>query len=143
MARKENPHDHASNPQHDTDTALPLPETHSTTTAWMPLEGVAQSFATFAGTFLTQAAFMTTSMAFSALSIEASALRQYSETCRCRFNGDILAARAAGAQTIRDLQDGSSQWIRALYWIERLASGEPAQMPYSQEEQAHIRAQFS
>ncbi len=105
--------------------------------AWIPLEGLAQTWATFAGSFLTPAAFMATSMAFSALSLEADALREYRETCRCRYNGDILMARTACEHVIQDLQEGSSQWMRALFWLERLAADEPQ---HGKEEEARMRA---
>ncbi len=121
-------------PKHEHCSSLP------TSMAWMPLEGVAQTWATFAGTFLTPAAFMATSIAFSALCLEADALREYSETCRCRCNREILSARASCEHVIQDLQEGSSQWTRALFWLERLA-GDGQQ--YSQEEQAAITALFS
>jgi hypothetical protein len=111
-----------------------------TSMAWMPLEGLAQTWATFAGTFLTPAAFMATSMVFSALSLEADALRQYSETCHCRCNGDILAARATCEHVIQALQEGSSQWIRALFWLERLAGD---QQQHGEQEQARMRALFA
>ena len=108
--------------------------------AWMPLEGLAQTWATFAGTFLTPAAFMATSMAFSALSLEADALREYRETCRCRYNGETLAARTACEHVIQDLQESSSQWKRALFWLERLAADEPQ---HGEQEQARMRALFA
>ena len=111
-----------------------------TSMAWMPLEGLAQTWATFAGTFLAPAAFMATSMVFSALCLEADALRQYSETCRNRCNGDILAARAACEHVVQDLQEGSSQWTRALFWLERLAADE---QQHGEEKQARIRVLFS
>ncbi len=78
---------------------------------------------------------------FSALCLEADALREYSETCRCRCNGEILSARASCEHVIQDLQEGSSQWTRALFWLERLAGD--GQQQYSQEEQAAITALFS
>ena len=128
----------------DDDTTFPTRKDHPVlpaSMAWMPLEGLAQTWATFAGTFLTPTAFMATAMVFSALSLEASALGQYSETCRCRCNGDILAARAACEHVIQDLQEVSSQWTRALFWLERLASDE--QQQHGEEEQAGLHALFA
>src|SRR5713226_10745919 len=90
----------------------------SASMAWMPLEGAAQLWATFAGTFLTYPAFTVTSEVFSALSLEAGALRQYNHACHSRLNGDDLHARAACEQVIHDLQDASSLWMSALYWLE-------------------------
>src|SRR5712692_215857 len=88
--------------------------------SWMPLEGVAQSWATFAGTFLNYPAFTVTSVVFSALSLEAGALRHYNHACHSRLNGNDLHARAACEQAVYDLQDASLQWISALYWLERV-----------------------
>ncbi len=127
-------HDHGQ-PSPTEKHPTPLPASM----AWMPLEGLAQTWATFAGSFLTPAAFMATSMVFSALSLETDALRQYSETCRCRYNGEILAARAACEHVVQDLQEGSSQWTRALFWLERLAGDQQ----HGEQEQATIRALFA
>ncbi len=129
--------------QNDDGQPPPTEKHHSslpTSMAWMPLEGLAQTWATFAGTFLTPAAFMATSMVFSAFSLEADALRQYSETCRNRCNGDILSARAACEHVVQDLQEGSSQWTRALFWLERLAADE---QQHGEQEQARIRVLFA
>jgi hypothetical protein len=126
--------DDTPHPKHEDRSSLP------TSMSWMPLEGVAQTWATFAGTFLTPAAFMATSMVFSALCLEADALREYSETCRCRYNGDILSARAACEHVVQDLQEGSSQWTRALFWLERLAAD---QQQHGEQEQARIRVLFA
>ena len=109
--------------------------------AWMPLEGVAQLWATFAGTFLTHPAFIVNSAVFSALSSEAGALQQYNQTCHSRFNGHDLRARAACEQAVHDLQEASSQWISALYWLERLASDK--QYPLGEDEHASVRSLFS
>jgi hypothetical protein len=108
--------------------------------SWMPLEGLAQTWATFAGTFFSQSAFMVTSMAFAALSLEAHALRQESKMCFRRLRGDIAGARAAGTHTVQDLQAVQAQWQRVLYWLEQLAGDE--REPCSREEQAHIRSLF-
>ena len=132
------PSSHADNGQ--ASSTEKHPTTLPTSMAWMPLEGLAQTWATFAGSFLTPTAFMTTSMVFSALSLEADALRQYSETCRNRCNGEILAARTACEHVVQDLQEGSSQWTRALFWLERLAADE---QQHGEQEQARIRVLFS
>ncbi len=94
----------------------------SSSCSWMPLEGAAQLWATFAGTFLTYPAFTVTSAVFSALSLETRALRQYEHACYSCLNGDDLHARAACEQAVHDLQDASSQWMSTLSWLERLAS---------------------
>jgi len=106
----------------------------------MPLEGVAQLWATFAGTFLSYPAFTVTSAVFSALSLEAGALRHYDHACHSRLNGNNLHARTACEQTVHDLQDASSQWISALYWLERLASDK--QYPLGEDEHASLRSLF-
>jgi len=112
-----------------------------TSMAWMPLEGVAQLWATFAGTFLSYPAFTTTSVVFSALSLEAGALRQYNHACHSRSNGRDLHDRAACEQVVQDLQDASSQWVSALYWLERLASDK--RYPLDEGEHAALRRLFS
>jgi len=107
----------------------------------MPLEGVAQLWAAFAGTFLTYPAFTTTSAVFSALSLEAGALQHYEHACHSSLNGNDLHARAACGQAVHDLQDASSQWMNALSWLERLASY--TRHPLDGEERASLRSLFS
>ncbi len=113
----------------------------SASMAWMPLEGVAQLWATFAGTFLNYPAFTVTSAVFSALSLEAGALRQYNQTCRSHSNGHDLHARAAGEQAVHDLQDASSQWMNALSWLERLASDQ--RYPLGEDELVSLGSLFT
>jgi len=91
--------------------------------AWMPLEGIVEQWATFGGTYLTYTALMTTSTVFSAFSFEVSALQHYNEACKAQVNGAEITARAAFEQLIEDIQQTSSRWISALYWLERFASG--------------------
>jgi len=107
----------------------------------MPLEGVAQLWAIFAGTLLSYPAFTVTSVVFSALSLEAGALRQYNHACHSRLNGNDLHARASCEQVVHDLQDASSQWMSALYWLERLASYK--RYPLGEDEHASLRSLFS
>src|SRR5712692_3741460 len=109
--------------------------------SWMPLEGVAQLWATFAGTFLSYPAFTVTSVVFSALSLEAGALRQYNQACPSHSNGHDLHARAAGEQVVHDLQDASSQWMNALSWLERLASDQ--RYPLGEDERASLGSLFT
>src|SRR5712692_1953822 len=119
-------------------TPAPAP---SSPCSWMPLEGVAQLWATFAGTFLSYLAFTATSAVFSALSLEAGALRQYNQACHSRLNGDDLHTRAACEQVVHDLQDASSQWMSVFYWLERLASDK--RYPLCEDEHASLRSLFS
>ncbi len=121
--------------------ALPAPSSSSAPCLWMPLEGVAQLWAAFAGTFLTYPAFTTTSAVFSALSLEAGALQHYEHACHSSLNGNDLHARAACGQAVHDLQDASSQWMNALSWLERLASY--TRHPLDGEERASLRSLFS
>ena len=113
----------------------------SASVAWMPLEGTAQLWATFAGTFLTYPAFTTTSAVFSALSLEAGALQHYEHACHSCLNGNDLHARAACEQVVHDLQEASSQWMSALYWLERLARDK--RHPLDEQECASLRGLFS
>ncbi len=122
---------------HDNDHHDPF----SASMAWMPLEGTAQLWATFAGTFLSYPAFTVTSAVFSALSLEAGALQQYNHACLSRSNGYDLHTRAAGEQAMHDLQDASSQWMNALSWLERLASDQ--RYPLCEDEHASVRGLFS
>jgi hypothetical protein len=124
-----------SNSEQEPSTTLP------TSMAWMPLEGAAQQWATFAGTFLSYSGFTAASAIFSALSLEARALRQYEHVCHRRFNGDELHARAACEQTVHDLQDACSQWMSALYWLERLAGDRSHAL--DEEERASLRSFFA
>ena len=119
-------------------TPAPSP---SSLCSWMPLEGVAQLWATFAGTFLSYPAFTVTSVVFSALSLEAGALRQYDHACHSRSNGDDRHARAACEQIVYDLQDASSQWMSALYWLEQLTSDKRYLL--CEDERASVRSLFS
>ncbi|HLQ27853.1 MAG TPA: hypothetical protein VK140_01285 [Ktedonobacteraceae bacterium] len=120
--------------------ATPAPSS-SSPCSWVPLEGTAQLWATFAGTFLTYPAFTVTSAVFSALSLEAGALQQYNHACHSRLNGDDLHARTACEQTMHDLQESSSQWMSALYWLERLASDK--RYPLDTEERTSLGNLFS
>src|SRR5229473_7087676 len=113
----------------------------SSSCSWMPLEGAAQLWATFAGTFLTYPAFTVTSAVFSALSLETRALRQYEHACYSCLNGDDLHARAACEEALHELQDASLQWMSALYWLERLSSDK--QYPLDMENQAALRRFFA
>src|SRR5712692_146813 len=122
---------------HDNDHHDPF----SASMAWMPLEGTAQLWATFAGTFLSYPAFTVTSAVFSALSLEAGALQQYNHACLSRSNGYDLHTRAAGEQAMHDLQDASSQWMNALSWLERLASDQ--RYPLGEDEHASLGSLFT
>jgi len=113
----------------------------SASMAWMPLEGVAQLWATFAGTFLSYPAFTVTSAVFYALSSEAGAVRQYNQTCHSHSHGDALSARAACSQAVGNLQDASLQWISALSWLQRVASDK--RYPLGEDEHASLRGLFS
>src|SRR5712692_1309382 len=132
----------ASSGYHHNDDQSPSGSQQDQTTsmAWMPLEGVAQLWATFAGTFLSYPAFTATSVVLSALSLEAGALRQYNHACHSRSNGHDLHARAACEQTVYDLQEASSQWISALYWLERLTNDK--RYPLGEDERASLRDLF-
>lgn len=110
--------------------------------SWMPLEGLAQTWAAFAGAFLTPPAFMAVSMAFGALSLEAGALTRDRETCCYRSQGEIAAARAACTQAVQDLQVVSSQWERALYWLERLAGDGQGDFHSTEAQAVFIRTLF-
>jgi hypothetical protein len=99
----------------------------------MPLEGLAQQWASFAGTFFTYPAFTATAAVFSALALETHALQQYEYACSRCFTGEDATARTAGEQAVHALQDASTEWMRVLYWLERLASNQP----YDHEEEDH------
>lgn len=113
----------------------------SFSTAWMPLEGVAQQWASFAATFLTYPAFTATAAVFSALALEAEALQQSDHAGFRHFNGDVRLGRAADEQAIHALQDASSQWLCALSWLQRLA--DDRWHPLADEDRATLRSFFA
>jgi hypothetical protein len=104
----------------------------------MPLDGVAQQWAAFAGTFFTYPAFSVTTAVFSALASETHALQQYDHACFRRLNGQDGLARTATEQAVHDLHDASAQWMSVLWWLEQLASD--VRHPLDTEEQATLRA---
>lgn len=119
----------------------PPPALLSFSTAWMPLEGIAQQWASFAGTFLTYPAFTATAAIFSALALEAEALQQFDHAGFCHFNGDGRLGRAADERAIHALQDASSQWLCALFWLQRLA--DDRQHPFADEDQTTLPSFFA
>lgn len=123
----------SSNPEHP-------PAPLSLSTAWMPLEGVAQQWASFAGTFLTSAAFTATSAVFTALALETEALQHADHAGFRHFNGDDRLGRAADEQAIHALQDASAQWLCALSWLERLVDDQ--RHPLDDEHYAVLRSFF-
>jgi hypothetical protein len=106
----------------------------------MPLEGVAQQWAAFAGTFFTYPAFTVTVAVFSALALETHALQQYDHACFRRLNGEDVSARTATEQAVHDLHDASSQWMGVLWWLHQLARD--ARHPLDAQEQATLYSFF-
>jgi hypothetical protein len=110
--------------------------------AWMPLEGVAQQWASFAGAFLTYPAFTATAAVFSALALEAEALQQYDHASVRHVTGEVRLWRAAAdEQALHALQDASSQWLCALSWLERLAND--THHPLADKEHSTLRSFFA
>jgi hypothetical protein len=89
-------------------------------TAWMPLDGVAQQWASFAATVLTRHGFTVTSTAFSALALEASAVQHCTEAERAQARGQSAFARDYCEQAVCDLHKASSQWMQVLYHLQRV-----------------------
>jgi hypothetical protein len=111
----------------------------SHSTAWMPLEGLAQQWASFAATFFTYPAFTATAAVFSALALETHALQQYEHACFRRLTGEESRARAAGEQAVHALHDACAQWMYVLDWLQRLVSTQPFE---SEEEDHAMLRQF-
>ena len=103
-------------------TSCPHPE-------WMPLDGVAQTWADFGSEANSPAAFQATGMAFLALSFEASALRHYpSSVGSTEGEGSPSLANTKGIEhAIADLDEAHQQWKSVLLWLDFLAREERQQ----------------
>lgn len=101
------------------------PAPSASSCAWMPLEGLAQQWASFAATFFTYPAFTATAAVFSALALETYALQQYEHAGFRRLTGEESRAHATGEQAVHALQEAAAEWMGVLYWLQRLASHQP------------------
>jgi hypothetical protein len=101
-------------------TSCPHPE-------WMPLDGIAQTWAGFGSEANSPAAFQATGLAFLALAFEASALRHYpSSVGSTEGEGSPSLAYTQGIEhAIADLDGASQQWKSVLLWLDHLAREAP------------------
>lgn len=90
---------------------------------WMPLDEIAQTWATLGADATSPAAFQTTGMAFCALAFEASALRHYASAVhRDGKEHTPSFAHVQGIErAITDLDEAHQQWQSVLLWLDALA----------------------
>jgi hypothetical protein len=90
---------------------------------WIPLDEIAQTWATFGAEATSPAAFQATSMAFHALAFEASALRHYSSSVLSNGSGPLpsLTNSQGIEHSIADLDEAYQQWKNVLLWLDTLA----------------------
>ncbi|HEY6411336.1 MAG TPA: hypothetical protein VIY29_28075 [Ktedonobacteraceae bacterium] len=95
---------------------------------WMPLEGIAQTWAAFGAEASSPAAFQATGTAFLALAFEATALRHYASSARrSSQQGDAptLADTQGSEHAMTDLHEAQQQWQSVLLWLDTLAREAP------------------
>jgi hypothetical protein len=95
---------------------------------WMPLDGIAQTWAAFGAEATSPAAFQTTGTAFLALAFETSAHRNYASSVGSSKGGDSpsLAYTQGIERALVDLHEASQQWNSVLLWLDFLAQETPA-----------------
>jgi hypothetical protein len=104
-------------------------------TYWLPLEPLAQQWATFGREAMTYSAFGAVGMAFTALSWEAAALRHTIRTSQAALRSQPPPSEAVPlpvhlssqdvARTLEDLSEARRCWQSAVSWLEQLAHHEP------------------
>jgi hypothetical protein len=104
-------------------------------TYWIPLEPLAQQWATFGREAMTCSAFGAVGMAFIALSWEAAALRHTMRASKAAprnqqpsLEGVPLPVHLSYQDIIRtleDLREARQCWLSAVSWLEQLAHHEP------------------
>jgi hypothetical protein len=104
---------HSDAPQ---STLCPPPE-------WMPLDGIAQTWAAFGREANSPAAFQATGTAFLALAFEASAHRNYASSGgrSGERSSPSLASTRSIEHAIADLDEAAQQWKSVLLWLDSLA----------------------
>jgi hypothetical protein len=123
-------------------------------TYWLPLEPLAQQWATFGREAMTCPAFGAVGMAFTALSWEAAALRQTIRASQAAPEGQqppsegmplpIHLSSQDVTRTLEDLAEARQCWQSAVSWLEQLAHHEPlepAQRESAQQCLEHATAQ--
>lgn len=104
-------------------------------TYWLPLEPLAQQWATFGHEAMTCPAFGAVGMAFTALSWEAAALRHTIRTSQATPQGQQPPSEGVPlpvhlspqdvTRTLEDLDEARQCWHSAVSWLEQLAHHEP------------------
>jgi hypothetical protein len=122
-------------------------------TYWLPLEPLAQQWATFGREAMTCPAFGAVGMAFTALSWEAAALRHTIRASRAAPQGQQPSSEGVPpihlssqdvTRTLEDLTEARRCWQSAVSWLEQLAHHEPlspAQRKRAQQYLEHATAQ--
>ena len=90
---------------------------------WMPLDGIAQTWASFGAEGSSPAAFQATGMAFLALACEASAHRHYASSVGStgRKGSPFLASIQGLEHALANLEEASQQWKSVLLWLDSCA----------------------
>lgn len=90
---------------------------------WMPLDGIAQTWASFGAEGSSPAAFQATGIAFLALACEASAHRHYASSVGStgREGSPFLAYAQGLEHALADLEEAAQQWKSVLLWLDSCA----------------------
>jgi hypothetical protein len=90
---------------------------------WMPLDGIAQTWAAFGAEATSPAALQATGAAFLALAWEASALRNYASVGAVneRESSPSLAYSQGIEHALAELDEAAQQWKSVLLWLDSLA----------------------
>jgi hypothetical protein len=107
-------------------------------TYWLPLEPLAQQWATFGREAMTCPAFGAVGMAFTALSWEAAALRHTIRASQAAPQGQQPSSEGVPlpihlssqdvTRTLEDLIEARQHWQSAVSWLEQLAHHEPLEL---------------
>ncbi|HEX6553750.1 MAG TPA: hypothetical protein VF026_13375, partial [Ktedonobacteraceae bacterium] len=106
----------STNGDHEETTSCTHPE-------WMPLDEIAQTWATFGAEATSPVAFQATGGAFLALAFESSAHRQYASSVPHNGSGSCpsFGHRQSVEHAIADLDEAYQQWNSVLLWFNALA----------------------
>ena len=91
---------------------------------WVPLDEIAQAWATFSLQAPSAYALQAVGTAFLALAFEASAHTHHTQASHRLWRHLSLTVTQSLGQAILDLSEACHQWARAFLWLERFANEE-------------------
>ncbi len=118
-------------------TSSPLPyhtPSHPPTppsTLWIPLDAVAQAWATFAHEAITVSALVAVGTAFHGLAWETKALRHYTWAVQERERGRLRKEAHWLERAVQDLDCAIDQWQQVLAWLHLAGNDDQQQDPAS------------